>query len=59
MDVIQDLDLKKYFNFIIASSLVGYEKPNKKIYEHALHMAGGMKGTDALHVGDDVNKYVR
>jgi HAD superfamily hydrolase (TIGR01549 family) len=59
VDVIENLNLKKYFDFIIASSLVGYEKPNKKIYEHALTMAGGIKSEDALHVGDDVEKYVK
>jgi HAD superfamily hydrolase (TIGR01549 family) len=59
VDVIENLKLNKYFDFVIASSLVGYEKPNKMIYEHALRMAGDIKAKDALHVGDDVDKYVK
>jgi HAD superfamily hydrolase (TIGR01549 family) len=49
--------LDKYFDFVIASSLAGYEKPNKAIYEQALKLAGSsIYAEDALHIGDDVDK---
>lgn len=55
--VIENLKLDKYFDFILASSLAGSEKPNKLIYEQALKLAGNnVRAQDALHVGDDVNK---
>jgi HAD superfamily hydrolase (TIGR01549 family) len=55
--VIENLKLNKYFDFVIASSLAGYEKPNKAIYEQALKLAGtNINAKDALHVGDDVDK---
>ncbi|KAI9360270.1 HAD-like domain-containing protein [Pilaira anomala] len=55
--VIENLKLDTYFDFVIASSLVGYEKPNKAIYEQALKLAGnGVHAEEALHVGDDVDK---
>lgn len=54
--VIDNLKLNKYFDFVIASSLVGYEKPNKLIYEQALKLAGNVRPENALHIGDDVEK---
>jgi putative hydrolase of the HAD superfamily len=54
--VIENLKLDKYFDFVIASSLVGCEKPNKSIYEQALKLAGNVYAENALHVGDDVDK---
>jgi HAD superfamily hydrolase (TIGR01549 family) len=55
--VIENLKLNKYFDFVIASSSAGYEKPNKAIYEQALKLAGkSVSAKDALHVGDDVDK---
>ncbi|KAI7896567.1 HAD-like domain-containing protein [Mucor mucedo] len=55
--VIENLKLDKYFDFVLASSLAGTEKPNRSIYEQALKLAGNnVRAQDALHVGDDVNK---
>ena len=55
--VIENLNLKKYFDFVIASSLAGCEKPNKAIYEQALKLSGkNISAQNALHVGDDVSK---
>lgn len=54
--VIDSLKLNPYFDFVIASSLVGCEKPDKLIYEQALNLAGNIRPEDALHIGDDVQK---
>ncbi|EPB91148.1 hypothetical protein HMPREF1544_02028 [Mucor circinelloides 1006PhL] len=54
--VIENLNLNKYFDFVIASSLVECEKPSKRIYEKALEIAGNVNAEHALHVGDDVDK---
>ncbi|KAI8642597.1 HAD-like domain-containing protein [Parasitella parasitica] len=54
--VIENLNLNKYFDFVIASSLVKCEKPTKEIYEKALELAGNVNAENALHVGDDVDK---
>ncbi|KAI9468070.1 MAG: HAD-like domain-containing protein [Benjaminiella poitrasii] len=55
--VIENLNLNKYFDFVIASSVIGCEKPNKTIFEQALKLAGdNMRAENALHVGDDVDK---
>lgn len=55
--VIENLKLDQYFDFVIASSLAGSEKPNKAVYDQALKLAGNnVRAQDALHVGDDVDK---
>ncbi|KAI8329613.1 HAD-like domain-containing protein [Choanephora cucurbitarum] len=54
--VIESLDLNKYFDFVLASALVGHEKPSKIIYQEALKQAGHLKPEQALHVGDDIEK---
>lgn len=56
VDVIKNLRLYEYFDFVLTSSMAGYEKPDKKIYEQALKLAGNMKPTNALHIGDDAEK---
>lgn len=57
VDVIENLKLSKYFDFVIASSLAKCEKPSKAIYDQALKLSGkGVRAEDALHVGDDVDK---
>ncbi|KAI7899225.1 HAD-like domain-containing protein [Cokeromyces recurvatus] len=55
--VIENLNLNKYFDFVIASSIIGHEKPSKMIFEQALKLAGkDMRAENALHVGDDIDK---
>ncbi|KAG1467755.1 hypothetical protein G6F56_004233 [Rhizopus delemar] len=54
--VIENLKLNKYFDFILASSVVGYEKPKKAIFDQALSLAGNIPAEDALHIGDDIDK---
>lgn len=48
---LNDLGLGEYFHAIIDSHVIGFEKPNPKLFEHALMMCG----TDpkhTVHVGD-------
>uniref|UniRef100_A0A2R5L9C3 Reg-2-like protein n=1 Tax=Ornithodoros turicata TaxID=34597 RepID=A0A2R5L9C3_9ACAR len=55
--ILKHMKLRHYFDFVIASSVVGVEKPSKEIF--ALALAEASVGDDihpceALHVGDDV-----
>ncbi|KAI9280680.1 HAD-like domain-containing protein, partial [Sporodiniella umbellata] len=54
--IIESLKLNKYFDFVLASSIAGYEKPNKAIFDQALSLAGSIPAESAFHVGDDVEK---
>ncbi|KAI8337613.1 HAD-like domain-containing protein [Chlamydoabsidia padenii] len=57
LSVMESLNLEQYFDFILTSCLAGYEKPNVKIFQKAIHLTGEDIHTDeALHVGDDVEK---
>jgi putative hydrolase of the HAD superfamily len=50
-ELLHALDLVRHFDFIAASSRIGFEKPNPRIFEWALEQAR----TDAngtIHVGD-------
>jgi putative hydrolase of the HAD superfamily len=46
-----ELGLLHYFAAVVDSSVVGFEKPDPRIFEHALRRAG-VPGRRALHVGD-------
>jgi putative hydrolase of the HAD superfamily len=43
--------LLPYFSAVVDSAVVGFEKPDPRIFEHALGRAG-VPGRRALHVGD-------
>ena len=43
--------LRPYLNLVIDSAIVGYEKPDPRIFEHALR-ASGSRPERTLHVGD-------
>jgi len=56
-DEIQGTKLKsgginQYFNHIISSGLVGFRKPEKKIFEHALELANAT-AANSLMIGDN------
>lgn len=38
------------------SGIVGVEKPDRRMYEAALEMAGGVAAAEALHIGDSMRK---
>jgi len=46
-----ELGLLPYFSAVVDSAVVGFEKPDPRIFEHALGRAG-VPGRRALHVGD-------
>ena len=52
-ELLHALDLVGKFDFIVASSRVGYEKPHRGIFDHALELAG-VPPAAAMHVGDNV-----
>lgn len=51
-DVMADFGLEGYFEFIVASLVFGFEKPDKEIFDHALSRLG-VSAAETLHVGDD------
>ncbi|KAI9489164.1 HAD-like domain-containing protein [Zychaea mexicana] len=53
VSVLEGLGLAQYFDFILPSCMVGYDKPDKRMYEKALQEAG-VRPEEALHVGDDL-----
>jgi len=46
-----EVGLRSYFTAVVDSAIVGFEKPDPRIFEHALERAG-VCGRRALHVGD-------
>ena len=53
-ELLHSLDLVRYFDFIVASARVGFEKPHRGIFEYALEQAG-VAPDEAIHVGDHVD----
>ena len=52
-ELLHALDLVSSFDFVVVSSRVGYEKPHRGIFDHALELAG-VSADEAIHVGDNV-----
>jgi putative hydrolase of the HAD superfamily len=50
-DLLDMLGITHYFEVLVISGKVGFEKPNPRIYELALERAGVQPGS-AIHVGD-------
>lgn len=50
--ILQNMDLAGHFDFILASSMVGSAKPDKKIFLEALKKSG-VQADQACHIGDD------
>ena len=53
-ELLHALDLVKHFDFIAASSRIGFEKPHPRIFEWALEQSG-VQASEAIHVGDHVD----
>ncbi len=51
--IVEQLDLTRYFEHIVASSVVGTAKPGKRIFETAL-AAVKVPAAETLHVGDSL-----
>ena len=59
-EVLEDLGWTRYMSGIVASALVGIEKPEKEIFEEALSYAGLAERRDrVVHVGNDPVSDVR
>jgi putative hydrolase of the HAD superfamily len=57
-ELLHSLELVSYFDFVAASARVGYEKPHRGIFEHALREAG-VSAEEAIHVGDHIDADVQ
>lgn len=55
---LRDRDLRRFFGPVVDSARVGYEKPDPRIFEHALRVSGADPAT-TLHVGDLYDADVR
>jgi putative hydrolase of the HAD superfamily len=53
-ELLHALDLVKHFDFIAASSRIGFEKPHPRIFEWALEQAKADPAA-VIHVGDHVD----
>jgi len=53
--ILRDLNLINYFDFILASGMIGHEKPSKEFFILAEQLAN-VKKDEILHIGDDVKK---
>ena len=52
-ELLHALDLVARFDFVVASSRIGYEKPHQGIFLHALELAG-VEAESVMHVGDNL-----
>lgn len=52
--ILKDLKIMKYFNFIVASYEVKFQKPDKNIFKFVEQMNNNLKPNEVLHVGDSV-----
>lgn len=52
VEVLEDLGWMRYFDDVVASAVLGVEKPAPEIFEEALR-AAGVERSRALHVGND------
>ncbi len=52
-DVLERTGLRALVDAVVTSAELGVAKPDRRIFEHALGLAGARPG-DAVHVGDDL-----
>jgi HAD superfamily hydrolase (TIGR01509 family) len=57
-DILRRHGLHEYFDFFVVSSLVGMEKPEAAIFEHAIEKSGCSR-EEILYVGDDPDDDLR
>ncbi len=50
-ELLHEVDLAEHFEAIVASARVGYQKPQREIFQHALDLTG-VTADNAIHVGD-------
>lgn len=56
-DILQNVQLHQNFDFIITSYEIGYSKPDRRIFKHALEKCNkSIDPSECIHIGDDVKK---
>ena len=55
--LLEGLELRPYFEHVILSAVVGWEKPHRRIFESALDLVGA-PAKEVLHVGDNYQQDV-
>jgi putative hydrolase of the HAD superfamily len=55
--LLEGLSLMPYFDHVILSAVVGWEKPHRRIFDSALEQAG-VPASEVLHVGDSYQQDV-
>ncbi|XP_050388766.2 haloacid dehalogenase-like hydrolase domain-containing protein 3 [Patella vulgata] len=53
--ILKNVAISHQFDFILTSTKAGFEKPDVKIFQKALEIAG-VEAQDAVHVGDNIEK---
>ena len=53
-DILESMELAHYFDFILASTVVGSAKPDKFIFQEALRLSGA-NPAQACHIGNDLD----
>ncbi len=51
--ILENMQLAHYFDFILASTVVGSAKPDKFIFQEALRLSGASAG-ETCHIGDEL-----
>lgn len=55
--IIQELDLAKYFKFVVTPHETnGLAKPNVKIFHHAFKLSGMSSSNQITHIGNDIDE---
>ncbi|NXL67102.1 HDHD3 protein, partial [Chordeiles acutipennis] len=57
-NILSHCNLRHHFHFVLTSEDVGFAKPDRRIFEKALHLAG-VPPEQAAHVGDDYTRDYR
>jgi HAD superfamily hydrolase (TIGR01509 family) len=50
-EIISNLKIRGYFNQVLDSHIIGYEKPDRRLFMHALEISGA-DPESTLHIGD-------
>lgn len=53
--ILHAMEINEYFQFVVTSYEVGFEKPNPEIFEEALKRCSNTVASEAVHIGDNLN----
>lgn len=51
--ILESMEIAHYFDFILASAVVGFAKPDKLIFHEALRLSG-IAAEETFHIGDEL-----